>query len=96
MTVGELIEMLEEHDRDSTVYFLSQPMWPFEYSIQGVTTRIDAHTVQEGDLPDHLGIPKLNDKVNGRDNMGEFKGTDVFLVEGSQVRYGMSSAWECV
>ena len=34
MTVGELIEMLQELPEDALVRFASQPAWPFEYEIK--------------------------------------------------------------
>lgn len=33
MTVGELIELLEDMDHDLEVRFAQQPNWPFEYSV---------------------------------------------------------------
>ena len=39
MTVGELISMLEGFDEESNVFFISQPNWPFEYSIKDIVER---------------------------------------------------------
>lgn len=36
MTVGELIEMLQDFDEEAEVRLAEQPSWPFEYSIGGV------------------------------------------------------------
>jgi hypothetical protein len=36
MTVGELIAMLKEQDRNAPVRLMSQPNYPFEYSIGGM------------------------------------------------------------
>lgn len=33
MTVGELKEILDRIDDDKEIRFVSQPSWPFEYSI---------------------------------------------------------------
>ena len=41
MTVGELISMLEGFDEESNVFFMSQPNWPFEYSIEDIVERSD-------------------------------------------------------
>jgi hypothetical protein len=46
MTVQELIDELECHDHDTEVRFLSQPAWPFEYTIAAV--------VEATDKPDDL------------------------------------------
>jgi hypothetical protein len=41
MTVGELISMLEGLDEEANVFFMSQPNWPFEYSIEDIVERSD-------------------------------------------------------
>ena len=46
MTVQELIDELEACDGDAEVRFLSQPSWPFEYTI--------ATVVEATDQPDDL------------------------------------------
>jgi hypothetical protein len=46
MSVQELIEELQCLDGDAEVRFLSQPSWPFEYTIEAV--------VEASDTPDDL------------------------------------------
>lgn len=41
MTVQELIDELECFDADAEVRFLSQPAWPFEYTIAAVVEATD-------------------------------------------------------
>ena len=36
MTVGELIDVLQEMNPDSEVRWAAQPAWPFEYDIENV------------------------------------------------------------
>ena len=81
MTVGELIELLEQYDRDANVLIMEQPNWPFEYAIEGVISReevMDMSREEDGD------------DVIPRD--GEEK-SDVFILEGTQLRYGSKDAW---
>lgn len=46
MTVQELIDELETYDPEAEVRFLSQPSWPFEYTIAAV--------IEATDTPDDL------------------------------------------
>jgi hypothetical protein len=41
MTVQDLIDELEGFDPDAEVRFLSQPSWPFEYTIAAVVEATD-------------------------------------------------------
>lgn len=87
MKVSELIELLEEQDPDAEVLVMSQPNWPFELSLAGVTTReemLRADHDEDGDGDDDDGEPRLE--------RGTAK-SDVFLVEGEQLRYGSKTAW---
>lgn len=86
MKVSELIELLEEQDPDAEVLVMSQPNWPFELRLAGVTTReemLRADRDEDGDGDD--------------DEEPRFEGgmakSDVFLVEGEQLRYGSKTAW---
>jgi hypothetical protein len=86
MKVSELIELLEEQDPDAEVLVMMQQNWPFECSLAGVTTReemlsADRDEDVDGDEDEE---PRLE------------RGTatsDVFLVEGEQLRYGSKTAW---
>lgn len=87
MKVSELIELLEEQDPDAEVLVMSQPNWPFELSLAGVTTReemLRADRDEDGDGD--------NDEQEPRLERGAAK-NDVFLVEGEQLRYGSKTAW---
>jgi hypothetical protein len=88
MKVSELIELLEEQDPDAEVLVMSQPNWPFELSLAGVTTREEmprADRDEDGDCDD-------DDDDEPRLERGTAK-SDVFLVEGEQLRYGSKTAW---
>jgi hypothetical protein len=89
MKVSELIELLEEQDPDAEVLVMSQPNWPFELSLAGVTTReemLRADRDEDGDDDDD------DDDEERRLERGTAK-SDVFLVEGEQLRYGSKTAW---
>ena len=83
MKVSELIELLEEQDPDAEVLVMSQPNWPFELALAGVTTREEMLRADRDDGDDDEE-PRLE--------RGTAK-NDVFLVEGEQLRYGSKTAW---
>ncbi len=88
MKVSELIELLEEQDPDAEVLVMIQQSWPFECSLAGVTTReemLRADRDEDGDGDD-------DDDDEPRLERGTAK-SDVFLVEGEQLRYGSKTAW---
>jgi len=88
MKVSELIELLEEQDPDAEVLVMIQQSWPFECSLAGVTTReemLRADRDEDGDGDD-------DDDDEPRLARGTAK-SDVFLVEGEQLRYGSKTAW---
>ena len=84
MKVGELINYLEDYDEDAEVFIMSQQSWPFENTVSGVVAREEivheCENEEEGDEPK-------------RDEAGELKPTDVFVLEGRQLRYGTKNAW---
>jgi hypothetical protein len=85
--VSELIELLEEQDPDAEVLVMMQQNWPFECSLAGVTTReemLRADRDEDGGDGDDDEEPRLE--------RGTAK-SDVFLVEGEQLRYGSKTAW---
>ena len=89
MKVSELIELLEEQDPNAEVLVMSQPNWPFELSLAGVTTReemLRADRDEDGDGDDD------DDDEEPRLERGTAK-SDVFLVEGEQLRCGSKTAW---
>lgn len=82
MKVRDLIEELEMYDGDADVLIMTQPQYPFESSIRSVSSR------------DQFSAPEGGDSVSF-DGFSRSKQTDVFIVEGSQVRYGDEGAWDC-
>jgi hypothetical protein len=81
MTVGELMQILSEMDADAQVFIASQPSWPFEFAIAGVARRAEM-------LADDDGEPATETHEPGT------APSDVFIVEGTQLRYGSKAAWE--
>ncbi|MFH1690573.1 MAG: hypothetical protein ABIE42_10125 [Candidatus Eisenbacteria bacterium] len=89
MKVHELIEILDELDPDASVYVMSQQSWPFEVAIHGVAVREDfAEADPDGDEPD----AEAHDRWGASE--GALPPSDVFIVEGSQLRYGNKGAWD--
>jgi hypothetical protein len=88
MTVSELIEILQDMDPSARVLIMSQQTWPFENAVVGVTIREEimrADAEEDGD----------EDDVEIEYDEGT-AATDVFIVEGRQLRYGSKTAWDCV
>jgi hypothetical protein len=78
MTVGELKEYLENFDDEAEVRIMSQPSWPFEYSIDSVKSREDFEDIENSE-----DEPQRREK-----NI-----SDVFIIEGSQLCYGNKDAF---
>jgi len=76
MTVGELMERLEQLDPDSEVRWAAQPVYPFEYSISDVIPVIMDELVDEEDAEDIL-MGEIPESPK-RDDI-------VYLVQGSQI-----------
>lgn len=81
MKVYQLIEKLQRYDSDADVYIGSQPNWPFECSVAGLTSRSE-FTEEDPELMAY------DDADDGRPN-------DVLLCEGRQVRYGSKGMFNC-
>ena len=86
MKVSELIELLEKQDPDAEVILQQQPGWPMEYTLGGVTTRDEVLRAEAEQRDDDAEDP--HGLENGRAR------NDVFLVEGSHLRYGAKTAWD--
>ena len=84
MKVSELIEMLEEQDPDAEVLVMSQENWPFEMALCGVTTRDEILRADSDEEEPEDDDAELADGLAR---------SDVFLVEGTQLRYGSKTAW---
>ena len=97
MKVSDLIELLEGMDPNADVFIMTQPSWPFEHGLSGVCQRSDFTEPDECDEDDQE-VAELEDAPRGRDRWSasesQLPGNDVFLVEGSQLRYGNKNAWD--
>jgi len=82
MKVAELIAILEGMDPDAEVLIGSQENWPFEYSLAGVTSREEMLAAADSDEEPSYEIGTT--------------GSDVFRVEGRQLRYGSNLMWRAI
>jgi hypothetical protein len=83
MTVGHLIRILQVLDEDTEIRIASQPNWPFEYSIAGVTTRSRYDDEEDG---------MESDSEPGEEDQDP---PDIaFIVEGEQLKYGDKKAFD--
>lgn len=100
MKVRDLIEELEAYDGDAEVRLMSQPSWPFEYSIEGLWTVEKAeHSGTSCERSEEYD-PDADDEdeclaceADGFEPH-EADGDVVYLLEGSQLGYGAKKAWE--
>ena len=86
MKVKQLIEILGGLDPDAEVLIMSQQSWPFEHAIKGVVVRQDVEDNEDVDAEDRAWLPRENGSA----------ASDVFIVEGPQLRYGNKAAWAAV
>jgi hypothetical protein len=89
MKVKELIDILEEQDPDAEVLIMSQQNWPFENGVYGVTVRSEMDGNDDDDDDDKSEDTRA--ATEARDGRAT---NDVFIVEGSQLRYGSKNAWD--
>ena len=100
MKVSDLIELLEGMDPHADVFIMAQPNWPFEHGLSGVCQRSDFTEADECDDEEDevVEVEGLDEAPRGRDRWGasesQLPGNDVFLIEGSQLRYGNKNAWD--
>jgi hypothetical protein len=80
MRVADLIEYLESQNPDADVRMQVQPNWPFETTISGACTQSCLLAI-DGDSFDPT-------------EPGATKPDTVFLIQGSQLKYGNKAAWE--
>ena len=96
MKVSDLIELLEGMDPDADVFIMAQPNWPFEHGLSGVCQRSDF--TEAGECDDDEEVEEREEAPRGRDRWSasesQLPGNDVFLIEGSQLRYGNKNAWD--
>jgi hypothetical protein len=83
MTVGELIERLEEMDPDAEIRLMTQENYPFENSIAGVTDSEEIIIAAEQD----------DEFTPAQDRDRPTQGIVVYIVEGQQLGYGNKAAW---
>jgi hypothetical protein len=91
MKVKELIEILEGCDAEASVFVMSQQTYPFEHCLAGVAVRGD-FTDDGREDGDEAVLAPTADRWTTPD--GKLPRNDVFLLEGSQVRYGSREAWD--
>ncbi len=90
MTVSELMELLEDCDPDAEVLLMSQPSWPFEHTVAGVTIRSEIDDRDEDEVDDD----RADDEVEAEPTRSDgTRPNDVFILEGTQLRYGSRDAW---
>ncbi len=94
MKVSDLIELLEGMDPDADVFIMSQPHYPFELSVAGVCQRSDFTETDDYDDEEQAEeeAPRGRDRWSASES--QLPGNDVFLIEGSQLRYGNKNAWD--
>ncbi len=88
MTVGELIEMLEEQDPDAEVRLQEQPTYPFEYDIAGITSSKEIVRAQADEMD--------GEKADEAEAAAEDDDEIIYLLEGTQLGYGSREAWNQV
>lgn len=76
MKVKELIEVLKDLKPNAQVLIASQPNWPFEIELSGVVTRAECDA------------PAEDGREESKHSDAGLSPSDVFLVEGQQLRYG--------
>lgn len=84
MTVGQLIERLQDFPEETPVMMAQQPSWPFEYSIADVLLSHTYDSEDEQALCDPDCPPE--DKLAIEARMAECPDM-VYIVEGEQTRY---------
>ena len=85
MKVGELIQLLEEQDSNATVMIMGQSTYPFENAVAGVAVRKEMLASDDEDVDEEEREEPRYEKDTAP--------SDVFLVEGRQLRYGSKAAW---
>ena len=78
MTVARLKEILEDLDDETEIRLMHQPSWPFEYSVAGYWVPEESEESEE-----HSDFQP-----------GETDQPVLYLVEGRQIGYGTTAAWE--
>jgi hypothetical protein len=91
MTVGELIEALQQYDDEATVLIGVQPSWPFEHGVANVMSREETLEYDEAEARRE---EEANDDGRRTDSwLNNGKLSDVFIAAGGQIRYGSKEMW---
>jgi hypothetical protein len=83
MTVRDLMERLEDMDPDAEVRLMIQRHYPLESTVLGIC-----------DSKELRRDPEEGDEEEGEEEDDDAE-TIVYIVEGSQVGYGLKTAWNC-
>lgn len=84
MNVGELKDLLEGLDDEVEVRLMTQPSWPFEYSVAG--------TILWSELSGEFHPADVS--IDAEDKCEMDSSEDIlYLVEGTQLGYGTKDAW---
>ena len=85
MSLNEMIERLEEYREelggDCEVRLMTQQNWPFENAITGLASGAEINESDDDDEEDSDDHDVEDDQV-------------VYIVEGTQLKYGSKRAWE--
>jgi hypothetical protein len=81
MTVRDLMERLEDMDPDAEVRLMTQQHYPLEAEVLGVC--------------DNAEMLREEDDEGEDDEDGEEPESVVYIVEGTQIGYGLKKAWNC-
>lgn len=97
MKVHELIAILEDCDPEAEVLLATQPHYPLEFRLAGVTVReemLDGSERGEDGDSDEEGGDDEGEGPFSEEPIGDgCRRNDVLLVEGGQLRYGDRDAW---
>jgi hypothetical protein len=85
MLVKELIAELEQLDPNAEVLIASQDHYPWEFTLRSVVTREDVERREDDEREHPRDEPRAPEPGTAP--------TDVFLVEGHQLRSGSKAIW---
>lgn len=105
--IDKLLDACDNEPEEFEVRLMTQPQWPFEHSVSGAVsfepseceecggTGFDQDLLDDGQEEDCSQCDGSGQEDRGNDFDGSASPTKVvFILEGSQERYGDKSAWE--